>query len=223
MSAAAGEARDGGRGESAGDRPGDLLSEALDRMAHQIKNPLQAVAMNLEVVRTRIRSEAPGLWADVERYGEAVDENVALLDRRLRLLLRLGRRSPGARRESVDVAALIRDFAEALQLDEARPAIRVTAEGTQLAARVRPGYVLELTLDLWRTVRGTADGAGELPLSVRAAAGEVTVEARLTAGTSGARRDARDRWEATAEQAGGRLDAREEDGEAVLRLVLPAD
>lgn len=205
-----------------GGAPDDLLAEAVDRMAHQLKNPLQAVAMNLEVIRMRVRKEAPDLWEEIERYGDAVDENVTVLDRRVRMLLRLGRRSPGGPRESVDLARLVADFAEALQLDAERPAVGVEARGTQLAARARPGYVLGLVLDLWRTVRDRSPDAGELPLSVTAGEAEVRMEARLPpASVPGAA--GREGWEETARRAGGRLEVREEDGAAGVELVLPTD
>lgn len=205
--------------DDGGVRP-DLLAEAVDRMAHQIKNPLQAVAMNLEVIRMRVRKEAPELWSEIGRHGEAVDENVSVLDRRVRLLLSLGRRSPDAARESVDVARLIGDFAAALQLDEEPPALTVRSEGTQLAARARPGYVLALLLDLWTTVRELAGEAPELPVVVETDGERVVVEARLP--DLGAAEAARGRWERAARNAGGRLEAAG-DGEAAVRLVLPAD
>lgn len=215
-----------GPGADAGDegrgRP-DLLAEAVDRMAHQIKNPLQAVAMNLEVIRMRVRDEAPELWSEIERHGEAVDENVSVLDRRLRLLLRLGRRSPDEARESLDVARLIDDFAAALQLGEEPPALTVETEGTQLAARARPGYVLALVLDLWLAVRARAPEAPELPVAVRTDGGEVIATARLPAAASHASAEVpRDRWKRTARAAGGRLEA-DGDGRSTIRLVLPTD
>lgn len=217
---------DGGvRPDGAGDpdRP-DLLAEAVDRMAHQIKNPLQAVAMNLEVIRMRVRKEAPELWSEIGRHGEAVDENVSVLDRRVRLLLSLGRRSPDAARESVDVARLIDDFAAALRLGEEPPALTVRSAGTQLAARARPGYVVALLLDLWITVRELAGEVPELPVVVETDGERVVVEARLPdlgAGDGAEEAAPRGRWERAARNAGGRLEVAG-DGEAAVRLVLPA-
>jgi signal transduction histidine kinase len=186
-------------------------------MAHQIKNPLQAVAMNLEVIRMRVRDEAPELWSEIERHGEAVDENVSVLDRRVRMLLRLGRRSPDEARESVDVARLIDDFAAALQLGEDPPTLAVRTEGAQLAARARPGYVLALVLDLWRTVRGLPGEAREIDVVVGTDGERVVVEVRLPdLDAPGA---ARERWERTARVAGGRLEA--DEGGTAVRLLLP--
>lgn len=163
------------------------LGRALERMAHQIKNPLQAVAMNLEVIRGRVGREAPETWEGVERFAEAVDANVRLLDRRLRLLLALGRRDPDEAPTEVDATALAREFAAALRYDEEAPGVRV--EGTTgIAARTRPGWLLALLLELWdaaleagaeaTTVRvgGDEDGvriAVELPPDARLEAGRL--------------------------------------------------
>lgn len=214
-----------GGGDAGADGPDpELLAEAVDRMAHQIKNPLQAVAVNLEVIRMRVDGEAPELWSELERYGDAVDQNVSVLDRRLRLLLALGRRSGDDPPESVDAAALVRDFAAALRLDEERPRVRVEAPGTQLAARARPGFVLELALDLWRTVRRRAPEAAELPVTVGAGGDTVALEVTLPAGAGGeGAADARERWRRLARGAGGRLEAADGEDGAGLRLVLPAD
>jgi signal transduction histidine kinase len=181
-------------------------------MAHQIKNPLQAVAMNLEVIRMRVRKDAPGLWEELERFAGAVDENVELLDRRLRLLLALGRRSTDDPTESVDLPALVRDFASALRLDADPPALRVEAEGPEVAAEARPGYVLALVLAAWDHARAGGGGAGELEVRVRRGDGDVRMEVPVAG-------EAPERWRRLAEAAGGRL---EEDGDGgVLGLVLP--
>lgn len=200
----------GGGGDDAGAT--GLLAEALDRMAHQIKNPLQAVAMNLEVIRMRVRKEAPGLWEELERFAGAVDENVELLDRRLRLLLALGRRSTDDPPTSVDLPDLVRDFASALRLDAGPPALRVEAEGPEVSAEARPGYVLALVLAAWDHARAGGAPAGELEVRIRRGGGDVRLEVPVTG-------KAPERWRRLAEDAGGRL---EEDGDGgVLGLVLP--
>lgn len=220
-----GEPAGGTGGEARRETPADdLLADAVDRIAHQIKNPLQAVAMNLEVIRMRIRKRAPELWSDVERYGDAVDENVSVLDRRLRLLLRLGRRSPDESAEAVDVARLLRDFAEALQLHEERPALVVRPEGEQRAARVRPGYLLALAFDVWRAESGEAPDAPGIEITVRAREDAVVLEVPLRSRGGAAGADALPpAWRRAARRAGGRLELRSRDAVSVLRLRLPTD
>jgi len=198
-----------------------LLYEALDRMAHQIKNPLQAVSMNLEVIRMRVSREAPELWEELERYAGAVDDNVTVLDRRLRLLLALGRRSADDPPESVDVPELIRDFAAALRLGEEAPAVEVEAEGPDLAAEARPGFLLELLLDLHRWTSREHPAEERLPIRVRTASGEVELSFGLPAGARGDEEFPAERWRSLASRAGGEAGL-DRVGEAPrLRVRLP--
>lgn len=202
--------RDGGRDPGPGGEDG-LLAEAVERMAHQIKNPLQAVTMNLEVIRTRAGREAPDLWEGLERFAGAVDQNVELLDRRLRLLLALGRRGPDDPLREVDPAALARDFAAALRLEEEPPGVRVEADGAGLAARARPGHLLALLLETWR--RAARAGAERCPVRVGPAGEGVEVAIGVPPGSvPGAR------WSRLAEAAGG--SGRTEEGEDGSVLVV---
>lgn len=200
---------------------GRLLYEALDRMAHQIKNPLQAVSMNLEVIRMRVSREAPELWEELERYAGAVDDNVTVLDRRLRLLLALGRRSPDDPPESVDLPELLGDFSAALRLGEEAPAVEVEAEGPDLAADARPGFVLELLLELHRWTSREHPEEERLPVRVRTTSGEVELSFGLPACDDGAEELPAERWRSLASRAGGEAEL-DRDREALrLRVRLP--
>lgn len=215
-----GEAGGGERPEEEGERPEDeeerLLAVAVERMAHQLKNPLQAVAMNLEVVRTRVRSEAPELWEALDRFAGAVDDNVHLLDRRLGLLLALGRRGPGDEAEEVDPARLVRDFAAALRLDREPPGVEVEAEpdGDGLAARVRTGHLLALLLETWR--RAAAAGEESCRVRVGPDQGGVRLETSLPGPA-----EEHSWWRRGAEAAGGTGEVAEAGDRVALRLVLP--
>lgn len=210
----------GGTGRVA-EGPESALTRALERMAHQIKNPLQAVMANVEVVRARVAKEAPETWASLERFARAVETNVELLDRRLGLLLALGRRGGGPPSE-VDVAGLARDFAAALRSDEGAPGVRV--EGTSgLAGRARTGWLLALLLELWEAAAEA--GAEETPMTVRGEGGEIVAAMqmpRVALAGEGGEPVLRPAWRELAERAGGRLSVAEEDGATLLVLVLPS-
>lgn len=201
----------------AGDGP-DLLGEAVERMAHQLKNPLQAVAVNLEVIRGRVRRELPDLWEGLDRFGRAVDDNVELLDRRLRLLLALGRRGPDDELREADPAELARDLAAALRLDEEPPGVEVVdddGEGGGLAARLRPGHLLALLLDAW--LAAARAGAEHTPVETWRASGSLGVAFPVPAGGT-ARRD---RWAEEARAAGGDLELEEDGDRTVVRVGFP--
>lgn len=215
-----------GEGRGAGGGPGPdpgLLAEAVDRVAHQIKNPLQAVSMNLEVIRMRVSQEAPELWEELERFAGAVDDNVGVLDRRLRLLLALGRRSAEDTPESVDVTELVEDFAAALRLDEERPALRVESTGAGLAARARPGFLLELVLDVHGRMAREHPDREVLPVRVRAGREGVDLSFRLPGAVADGAADPEPRWRDLAERAGGRAALEAGDPGTRLRVRLPAD
>lgn len=215
---AAADARPAGPGAGGDGDPPDLLAVAVERMAHELKNPLQAVAINLEVIRGRLRREAPELWEGLERFGQAVDDNVGLLDRRLRLLLALGRRGPDAELREADPAALARDLAAALRLDEEPPGVDVPAgegAGGGLAARLRPGHVLALLLDAW--LAAARAGAEHTPVEVRRSSDAIGLAFRLPAtATAG-----RDRWAEAARSAGGTLELDEGGEGTILRVSFP--
>lgn len=190
------------------------LARALRRMAHQIKNPLQALTVNLEVIRGRVGEEAPEAWKGVERFAGAVDANVRLLDRRLGLLLALAGRGEDDAPTEVDAAALVRDFAAALRFDEEAPGVRVEGSA-DMAARVRSGWLLALLLELWDAALEA--GAEETPVTVRGEGHEVRLAVSIP---SGVRPDVAC-LEAAARHAGGRLEAAEAEDEFVVVVDLP--
>lgn len=214
-----------GRGDASGPgAPEDVLSAVLARMAHQIKNPLQAVTMNLEVIRLRVRREVPELWETLERFAGAVDENVERLNRRLELLLQLGRPGEGGEPIGVELATWTRELVTALGLDEERPPVRVESDGTA-GARIQPGPLAELLFRLLRWLRAEADPEGVRLVVERGPEGEALL--RTTAGPGdpeervGACRW--ERWNRLARAAGGRLEVvPRADGERRLVLRLPS-
>ena len=205
-------------GEPVGEATGDLLSEAVERMAHQIKNPLQAVAVNLEVIRSRVRREAPELWEDLERFGRAVDENVGLLDRRLRLLLALGRRGPADELREAAPSELAGDLASALRLDQDAPGVEIDAGDAGPpgpTGRLRPGHLLALLADAW--LAAARAGAERTPVTVHRPEGRVGLAFPVPRSAG----EDTDRWAAMAAAAGGELEAVEEDGRTLVRVTFP--
>ena len=141
-----------------GEDPGSLgaeaessvLAEAVDRIAHQLKNPLQAMTVNLEVIRMRA---AEGDEEETERLTGVVDQNIRLVDRRIRMLIALARRSPEEPRTGVDLAEFLREAAAAFRLDEREDGqglrLRLPdadGEGDGPSVRAREGALLALVL-----------------------------------------------------------------------------
>lgn len=205
--------------------PSGALAEVVDRMAHQLRNPLQAVMVNLEVLRARVRNDAPELWEELERFASAVDQNAALLNTRLELLVKMARGTSDEEPGAVDLAALCRDLVTAVGFDQEEPEVSVRGQG--VPARARRGRLVELLYLLLReTRRGAAGGAGGDGVEVRVEAegGEASLEVR--GGAVGTPEDAgagdAERWEELARQAGGALTLPGGDGPVRARLTLPS-
>lgn len=196
-----------------------VLHRLVDRMSHQLKNPLQAIVVNAEVVRIRTRREAPELWAELDRFAAAVDANVQLLDRRLRLLVQLARADEEPP-TAVDLAATARELVTAAKFDSTDVPVHLEAPEDLSAARARPGHLIQL---LFLLLERAAEGSsGEVVIRVAALPdGGVGLEVRRRPPTepppfSGG-------WEEVARlarEAGAEAD-READG-AAARLSFPA-
>lgn len=156
-----------------------LVAEAVDRMAHQLRNPLQAVTVNLEVIRLKA-GDAAEAGEELERLTRVVDENVRLLDRRIAMLIALARRDEGAT-ESVDLTGYLSEAVSALGLDDGEegPTLELRSEDApeQADVRARKGALLALLLALAR--RGRAAGEAELYLAVSREGERVVMEAGI--------------------------------------------
>lgn len=153
-------------GRLSAEAEGSVLAEAVDRIAHQLKNPLQAMTVNLEVIRMRAGTDEPG---EVRRLADVVDDNVRRVDRRIRMLIALARRSPDEPASAVDLGELLREADEAFRLGERRdgPGLRVrlpddAAAGTgDLAASAREGGLLALLLTVASRAAESRGDAGD--------------------------------------------------------------
>lgn len=210
----------GGREGPASGAESSVLAEAMDRIAHQLKNPLQAMTVNLEVIRIRA---GEGDVDEVERLTRVVDENVRRVDRRIRMLVALARRSPDETPTDADLEELVREASAAFRLDDREdgPGLRVRApdegEGVgDAVVRVRPGELLALILSV--ASRATrADSGGEPPyLAVGAdgAGGWIEVGPGDLWGDPGERRAIAER----ARRAGGEVEATGRDGSGPVRV-----
>ncbi len=197
------------------------LHRLVDRMSHQLKNPLQAIVVNAEVVRIRTRREAPELWAELDRFAAAVDSSVQLLDRRLRLLVQMARADDeGA--TAVDLGATVRELVGAAKFDSEDVPVHLEAPTADLpAARARPGHLVHLLFVLLERAVGGSGGevvVRATPLPERGVG--LTVVRRSPAEPPPFRECGWEEVSRLARQAGGEA-TREADG-AAARLSFPA-
>jgi len=194
----------------------DLLERLADALAHEIKNPLHSMVINLEVLKRRL-SRASGEGSDVLRYATVLGEELDRVHRRIELLLRLSRPERGGT-DDTTLNELVEEVMELVNVEARQRDARVEYERGANMARVRLGrqqarqVILNLVLD-------ALDGleAGDtLQVAVRVQEGRAELVV-VGAGPS----DAGERLAvaaALAEAAGGRVDV---DG-PTRTLTLPA-
>lgn len=169
-----GEGPDRGEGE-------EVLTRAVDRISHQLKNPLQSISVNLEVLRLRARRDAPGDEdGEVERLSGVIDGAVRTLDRRIGMLVDLARRRDAREPRRLPLGGFVREAWETFRLGDregGRPLeLDVPSGEDDVEVVVRPGWLLALLLgataavpdDEEAVVRVRAHGDGavlELPRS----------------------------------------------------------
>ena len=91
----------------------DLLERLADDLAHEIKNPLHSMVINLEVLKRRVaRADSAD---EVQRYIGVLAGELERVNRRIELLLRLSR--PGRGPESTTLNELVEELMELIHLE----------------------------------------------------------------------------------------------------------
>lgn len=129
----------------------ELLERLADALAHEIKNPLHSMVINLEVLKRRL-SRPSGEGSDVLRYATVLGEELDRVHRRIELLLRLTRPERGGPEETT-LNELVEEVMELVNVEARQRDARVEYERGGPMARVRMGrqqarqIVLNLVLD----------------------------------------------------------------------------
>lgn len=129
----------------------DLLERLADAMAHEIKNPLHSMVINLEVLKRRL-TRAPTEGGDVLRYAAVLGEELDRVNRRIELLLRLSRPDRGGP-DDTTLNELVEEVLELVSLEARHREATVQYEPGAQMARVRVSrqqarqIILNLVLD----------------------------------------------------------------------------
>lgn len=197
-----------------------VLDRLADDLAHEVKNPLNAVVINLELLKRRV---ADGETADAleraDRVGEEIERVHALVDALFQVM-----RPECDAGAWVDVERAVRELLPLIELQTKLGRVafeRRPGAGIALVA-VRPFTLKQAILNL---VAGAVDAApgGWLELRTFAVDGRVSFVVRCSAARETLLADG-DRWavvRALVREAGGglRIDV-DEDGRAMLLLSL---
>lgn len=156
-----------------------LLERLADGLAHEIKNPLHSMVINLEVLKRRVaRADSAD---EVQRYIGVLAGELERVNRRIELLLRLSR--PGRGSESATLAELAEELMELIQLEARHHDLRVDyrPDGGMTRVQLRREPARRVVLNLVLEVIDRVERGGTLHLWFAAEGGE----ARLGVGGSG--------------------------------------
>jgi signal transduction histidine kinase len=110
----------------------DLLERVADDLAHEIKNPLHSMVINLEVLKRRAARCSPEESEPLLRYAEVIGTELDRLSRRVELLLRFTR--PMRRAENASPAELVEELLELIRVQAARRDVQLRYEPDGCAA-----------------------------------------------------------------------------------------
>lgn len=112
----------------------DLLERVADDLAHEIKNPLHSMVINLEVLRRRVGRIETQAAPELLRYVEILSGELERVNRRIELLLHLVR--PGRNGDAAVLSDLLEEMLELIELEAARRSVHVEYRPAPAAARV---------------------------------------------------------------------------------------
>lgn len=156
---------------------------AIGKMAahvtHEIRNPLNSISLNLELLEEEAPSTEPESAADAGKREllRAVRREVERLESLSEEYLRLAR-LPSPRKEPGDVEALVRRVVEFEQRDSARSevAVEVHVAGPLPPVAFDEGQLRQALVNLLRNAREAMPGGGTVELTLAARALDVSLE-----------------------------------------------
>ena len=108
------------------------ISRLTSGAAHEIKNPLNSIALHLEILKSKLESVAPEAESEIEVIGREITR----LDRVVKSFLDFTR-PVALELQRVDLAALAREVASLVQPDAAGQGVKVITEGLPVEAPIQ--------------------------------------------------------------------------------------
>jgi signal transduction histidine kinase len=151
---------------------------AIGKMAahvtHEIRNPLSAMSLNVEMLEEEISAESPSPRAEVVHLLAAIQREVQRLEHLSEEYLRVAR-LPQPRMEADDVSATVREVVEFArrEIESAGGRVVLTIDEPTPPALFDEAQVRQALLNLLRNAREAMPGGG--PIDVRVAAEGMSV------------------------------------------------
>jgi signal transduction histidine kinase len=140
----------------------DILERLADDLAHEIKNPLHSMVINLEVLKRRVARWNGADQGEAERYIGVLGSELDRVTRRIELLLRLSR--PSRRAEPATLDELVHELKELIEMEGRRYGVEVRIEpgGLPAPVNVPREQVRQVILDMVLEVLDGSERGGAL-------------------------------------------------------------
>ena len=142
-------------------------------MAHEIKNPLNSIALRLELLRARILPELPEAQAELD----VIAQEIVRLDRVVRTFLDFTRPLE-LQTEELDLAKIAAELADLVKPEAERQGVALETEGLGEPAPVRgdAGLLKQALLNVLRNALEAMPSGGRLRVQLHARAGQAELE-----------------------------------------------
>lgn len=141
-----------------------LVERLADDLAHEIKNPLHSMVINLEVLRRRISKLADADQGDLLRYAGVLGGELERVTRRIDLLLRLVRPERGG--ELTTLAHTVEEMLDLVELERDRHGVAIDFEPAQFPLRghLRREHAWQLAMNLLLEALDSAAPGGTIAI-----------------------------------------------------------
>ena len=135
------------------------INSLTGRVAHEIKNPLNSIALRLEMLRSQVAGEAPETGSEIA----ILSEEVARLDRVVRTFLDFNRPVELALQD-VDLAEVVAEIAHLLEPEAERGGIRIryARPSTAVVVNADSGLLRQAVLNIAVNAIEAMPGGGSL-------------------------------------------------------------
>ena len=141
-----------------------LVERLADDLAHEIKNPLHSMVINLEVLRRRIARLADTDQGDLLRYAGVLGGELDRVTRRIDLLLRLVRPERGG--ELTTLSQTVEEMLDLVELERDRHGVAIDFEPAPIAIRghLRREHAWQLAMNLLLEALDSAAPGGTITI-----------------------------------------------------------
>ena len=163
----------------------DLVERLADDLAHEIKNPLHSMVINLEVLKRRISRLSDEGSGDLLRYAGIINGELERVNGRIELLLQMIR--PDRAAEPVSLAAVVDEVLVLVELERDRQHVAFAYEPGPhpLRGRIPRETARQLALDLLLTALDSTPEGGAIHVATETEGEEERLHLTLTRGAGG--------------------------------------